>query len=76
MDISKNMWRYSINEGVTGGVIWSLTYEGAMSDLKRMYADYDDEFPNGFNIIIWPLEEDDFYDKRFPSQLPHLIQHS
>ena len=75
IDLSEDMkekpqwYRYSINEGVRGGIIAANSEQSAMATLEKKYRkDFEKEITEGL-LIIWKWEEDDYYDKAFPAVL-------
>jgi hypothetical protein len=60
MTIYVQIWRYSINEGEFGGLVYANTFEEAEAKVKQKY-------PNNNNEIqIWRLFNDDYFDTSNP----------
>ena len=51
-----NIWRYSINEGDYGGVVFSETKEGAINKVRQKYKNGD--------ILVWLMTNDDYFDEQ------------
>lgn len=58
MEIYVTIWRYSINEGEYGGVVFADTFESAEAKVKNKY-------PNK-EICVWRMINDDYFDKENP----------
>lgn len=59
MDIYKNLWRYSVNMGVHGGVVYADTKELAEGKVRTACSKW------GYNIeelAIWKIADDNFFD--------------
>jgi len=52
------IWRYSINEGECGGIVFASSEKSAEEKVREKYAEGD--------ISIWKMVDDDGYEKFFP----------
>lgn len=57
------LWRYSINTGEHGGIVIADTLDEANQKVRKAYEIEDDE------LLIWKMEDDDFFDKENPDVL-------
>lgn len=65
----ENIWRYSINEGESGGIVIANTKEKAEQKVKEMYEDYGDSDNAEDEITVWKAILDDDYSKDYPDVL-------
>ncbi len=66
----EKIWRYSVYEGESGGIVFANTKEEAMALVKKRYdgtMDPLDNFIEDTDILVWPFINDDWYDERFPN---------
>lgn len=61
MEVYVLVWRYSINEGEYGGIVYANSYESAMEKVKNKYKGYNDE-----EICVWRVIGDDYFDTENP----------
>ena len=54
-------WRYSINDGAYGGIVYAITLEDAEAKLKNKYNEDD--------IKVWQMIDDDYFDTNNPDVL-------
>ena len=57
MDMCLTIWRYSINEGEYGGIVFADTIISATEKVKRKYSDKTDK-----EICVWRMIEDVYFD--------------
>ena len=60
-----NFYRYSINTGEAGGIVFADTKVNAM---KILFNKYKDLLNNNFtedSILVWKWVDDDYYDKKY-----------
>ena len=55
------VWRYSINEGEFGGIVFADTKESAERKVRRKYNDGD--------VCTWQMTNDDYFDRDNPDVL-------
>ena len=61
-----NIYRYSINDGVAGGIVFSDTISNARIILKNKYKNDFEIIETDPNVLkIWKWSEDEYYDKDF-----------
>ena len=58
MQIYIQIWRYSINEGEFGGIVYADTFAIAEAKVKQKYPNAD--------IQIWRIVNDDYFDTDNP----------
>ena len=51
-----NIWRYSINEGEYGGIVFAETKEDAINKVRQKYQNGD--------ILVWLMTSDDYFDEQ------------
>ena len=61
MEIYLTIWRYSINEGEYGGIVFADTFEIAEEKVRKKYNEYKDE-----EICVWRILNDDYFDVENP----------
>lgn len=62
MEVYKKLWRYSINDGEHGGIVYSDTKQEAEGKIISAYNEWN------FNVetlIIWKLINDDYFDNKY-----------
>ena len=57
----ERIWRYSINEGDYGGIVFAYTKKAAELKVRRKY-------PIG-DICVWLMINDDYFDDKNPEIL-------
>lgn len=57
----EKIWRYSINEGDYGGIVFADTIESAESKVRQKY--------NNGEICVWLIVNDDYFDTKNPEVL-------
>lgn len=58
METYLNIWRYSINEGDFGGIVFADTIESAEKKLKNKYGNVE--------VLVWRILNDDYFDTENP----------
>ena len=58
MEIYLTIWRYSINEGEYGGIVFANTIELAEEKVRQKY-------PNK-EVCVWRIINDDYFDTNNP----------
>ena len=62
-----NIYRYSINEGDVGGIVFADNKETAEQKVK---AKYKDRFNfRSDELLVWDVHQDDYYDMENPEVL-------
>ena len=61
MYVCSSIWRYSINEGEFGGIVFADTFESAETKVRQKYDDGE--------ICVWRMEYDDYFDSENPDVL-------
>ena len=54
-------WRYSVNDGSYGGIVYAISLEDAEVKLRNKY--------NEDNIKVWQMIDDDYFDVNNPDVL-------
>ena len=54
MEIYLTIWRYSVNDGEYGGIVFADTFEEAEEKVRRKYNDKE--------FCIWRIIDDDYFD--------------
>lgn len=54
MEIYLTIWRYSVNDGEYGGIVFADTFEEAEEKVRRKYNDKE--------FCIWRMINDDYFD--------------
>lgn len=58
----KNLYRYSIDEGLLGGVVIAESLADACNKIKKKYGDKD-KYGDKNEIEVWQFLNDDYYDE-------------
>ena len=59
MDIYKCLWRYSVNEGEHGGIVYADTEESAREKVRVASNKWKHNIEE---LVVWKMEDDDFFD--------------
>lgn len=62
------IWRYTINEGECGGIVFADTKENAENKIKAKYKNKFSSDPDT-DLIVWRMKDDDFFDPENPDVL-------
>lgn len=54
----EHVWRYSINDGEYGGIVFASNEEKAREKIIKKYNRYD--------FLVWSWENDEYYDEKHP----------
>lgn len=60
MEIYITIWRYSINKGEFGGIVFADTLELAEEKVRKKYPDKEKE------ILVWRIINDNYFDRENP----------
>ena len=59
MDIYKCLWRYSVNEGEHGGIVYADTEESAREKVRVACNKWGHDIEE---LVVWKIADDDFFD--------------